>query len=167
MGIVLFWGLLALSAILALTSFFRQGDGMSRREEWRKVLQIELSRWSSMSARDVYVVVAESKQYQVEVELLEDTPEYLHVSIAVDDGGLPASIHPESETFLCRKAQELLAVITCLAQVKYEFRANHRLRAGSTMSRELIGAREAGFIVVRTPPFADSNLRIQLRSLFR
>jgi hypothetical protein len=89
---------------------------MSRREEWRKVLQGELSRWSSMSCndvlaelrtRDVYEVVAESKQYQVEVELLEETSEYLHVSIAVDDGSLPASIHPESESFLCRKAQEL------------------------------------------------------------
>ena len=90
-----------------------RGDGMSRREEWRKVLQIELSRWSSMScndvlaelrARDVYEVVAESKQYQVEVELLENTPEYLHVIIAVDDGSLPASMRPECESFLCRKA---------------------------------------------------------------
>jgi hypothetical protein len=53
---------------------------MSIREEWRKVLQGELGRWSSMSCndvlaelrtRDVYEVVAESKQYQVEVELLE------------------------------------------------------------------------------------------------
>ena len=94
----------------------RSGDGRSRREEWRKVLHGELSRWSSMSCndvlaelrtRDVYEVVAESKQYQVEVVLLEDTPEYLHVSIAVDDGSLPGSFHPESESFLCRKAQEL------------------------------------------------------------
>ena len=86
---------------------------MSRREEWRKVLQSELSRWSSMSRNDVlaelrtrgvYEVVAESKRYQVEVELLEDTPEYLHLSIAVDDGSLPPSIRPESETFRCRKA---------------------------------------------------------------
>ena len=57
-----------------------------------------------LRARDVYEVVAESKQYQIEVVLLEDTPEYLHVSIAVDDGSLPASILPESESFLCRKA---------------------------------------------------------------
>jgi hypothetical protein len=52
-------------------------------------------------------VVAESKQYQVEVKLLEDTPEYLHGSVAVDDGSLPASIRPESESFLCRKVKEL------------------------------------------------------------
>ena len=86
---------------------------MTRREEWRKVLQGELSRWASMSCkevlaelrtRDVYEVVVESKQYQVEVELLEDTSEYLHVSVSVDDGSLPASIHPESDSFLCRKA---------------------------------------------------------------
>jgi hypothetical protein len=53
--------------------------------------------------RDVYEVVADSKQYQVEVELLEDTPEYLHVGIAVDDGRLPASIRPETGGFLLRK----------------------------------------------------------------
>ena len=89
---------------------------MSRREEWQKVLQRELSQWSSMSCNDlpaelrtrnVYEVVAESKQYQVEVKLLEDTPEYLHGSVAVDDGSLPASIRPESESFLCRKVKEL------------------------------------------------------------
>ena len=87
---------------------------MSRREEWRKILQAELRRLSAMSCdevhselrtRDVYEVVADSTQFQVEVVLLEDTPEYLHVSIAVDDGSLPASIHPESDSFICRKAQ--------------------------------------------------------------
>ena len=86
---------------------------MTGREEWQKVLQAELTRWSSMSCdtvltelqnRDAYEVVAESRRYQVEVVLLEDTPEYLHVSIAIDDGSLPGSIHPESESFICRKA---------------------------------------------------------------
>jgi hypothetical protein len=90
---------------------------MSRRDEWKQVLQGELSRWTSLSCddvlaelrtRNVYDVVAESKQYQVEVELLENTSEYLHVVISVDDGSLPASIHPESQSFLCRKAQEPL-----------------------------------------------------------
>jgi len=61
---------------------------------------------TELRTRDVYEVVADSKLYQVEVELLEDTPEYLHVSISVDDGSLPASIHPEFESFLCRKPQE-------------------------------------------------------------
>jgi hypothetical protein len=87
---------------------------MSGREECRKVLQAELKRWSSMSldealaelrTRDVYELVSDSKKYQVEVQLLEDEPEYLHVSIAVDDGSLPASIHPQSASFICRKTQ--------------------------------------------------------------
>jgi hypothetical protein len=87
---------------------------MSGREEWHKVLRAELGRWSSMSCseilaelktRDVYEVIADSRQYQVEVVLLEDTPEYLHVSVAVDDGSLPASILPESDSFISRKAQ--------------------------------------------------------------
>jgi len=52
---------------------------MSRREEWRKVPKGKMSRWSSMSCsyvlaefrtRNFYEVVAESKQYQVELELL-------------------------------------------------------------------------------------------------
>lgn len=85
---------------------------MSRREEWRTALQAELKRWSSMSCdevltelrtHDVYELVADSKQYQVEVVLLEDKPEYLHISIAIDDGSLPGSMHPESESFICRK----------------------------------------------------------------
>ena len=85
---------------------------VNRREEWRKVLQGELLRWSSMSfndvlaelrTRDVYEVVAESKHYQVEAVLLENTLEYLHVSIGVDDGSFLGSIHPESESFICRK----------------------------------------------------------------
>ena len=87
---------------------------MDRREQWRRVLQTELIRWSSMSSdellaqvrsQEVYEVVADSKRYQVEVQLLEDTPEYLHVSIAVDDGSLPGSIRPEASSFLCQKSQ--------------------------------------------------------------
>jgi hypothetical protein len=85
---------------------------MTRRERGQKIIQTELDRWSSMSCddvlselrnRDVYEVVDESKRYQVEVVLLEDTSEYLHIMIAVDDGSLPASIHPEAKSFLCRK----------------------------------------------------------------
>jgi hypothetical protein len=59
---------------------------------------------AELGTRDVYEVVVASRQYQVEVVVLENTPEYLHVGIAVDDGSLPASIRPESESFLCRKA---------------------------------------------------------------
>jgi hypothetical protein len=39
-----------------------------------------------------YEIGAESKRYQVEVQLLEDTDTYVHVLVAVDDGGLLTSI---------------------------------------------------------------------------
>jgi len=59
---------------------------------------------TELQNRDIYEVVAESRHYQVEAVLLEDAPEYLHVSIAVDDGSLLGSIHPISESFICRKS---------------------------------------------------------------
>ena len=53
---------------------------MSRREEWQKVLDSEVKRWSAMSCSELvselrddlqeYQVEFESKQYNVEVELL-------------------------------------------------------------------------------------------------
>jgi len=51
-----------------------------------------------------YLVEFDSKKYQVEVELLENTAEYLHIMVGVDDGSLPASISPLTRTFICRKA---------------------------------------------------------------
>lgn len=51
----------------------------------------------------VYQVEFESKLYQVEVELLENTGEYVHVMIAVDDGSLPASIVPSTDSFIRQK----------------------------------------------------------------
>jgi hypothetical protein len=85
---------------------------MTRRERWRRVLAIELERWSAMtpeqlaSASDeerVYEVELDSKTYQVEVEILENTEDYLHVMVAVDDGTLPASMAPETQSFICNK----------------------------------------------------------------
>jgi hypothetical protein len=85
---------------------------MSKREEWRKVLDSEVQRWSAMSCDQlifelhnlqVYVVELESKKYQVEVILLENTDKYLHIMVAVDDGSLPASISPLTSTFISQK----------------------------------------------------------------
>ncbi len=85
---------------------------MSRREQWRKVLDAEVKRWSAMSfehlvsrLRDLqaYEVEVDSKKYQVEVELLENTGTFLHVMVAVDDGSLPASISPLTQTFISAK----------------------------------------------------------------
>jgi len=61
---------------------------MSRRDEWQKVLDFEVKRWSAMSCGQLvselpevqtYEVELDSKQYQVEVELLENTLKYVHV----------------------------------------------------------------------------------------
>ena len=52
-----------------------------------------------------YEVEHESKTYQVEVEILENTATYVHVAVSVDDGSLPASITPETHSFMCRKPQ--------------------------------------------------------------
>jgi len=85
---------------------------MSRRTDWQKILDAEVKRWSAMSCGDLvselheiqaYEVEFESKQYQVEVELLENTEEYLHVMVAVDDGSLPASLLPLTYSFICKK----------------------------------------------------------------
>lgn len=84
-----------------------------RRERWRQVLDTEVLRWSAMSPErlvsaledvQAYEVELDSRRYQVEVELLENTNEYVHVMVAVDDGSLPASIVPSTETFIRRKS---------------------------------------------------------------
>ena len=81
---------------------------MNRRERWRAVLDAEIKRWSEKSDEElrsklselrVYEVEFESKQHQVEVELLESTPDYLHVSISVDDGTV-ASLLPITGSFI-------------------------------------------------------------------
>ncbi|MBK5293711.1 MAG: hypothetical protein JJE04_18790 [Acidobacteriia bacterium] len=87
---------------------------MDRGEEWRKVLDSEVRRWSAMACEQLiselhdlqaYEVEFDSKKYQVEVELLENTGKYVHVMVAVDDGSLPASISPLTHSFICSKSQ--------------------------------------------------------------
>lgn len=85
---------------------------MSRRQEWQKILDAEVQRWCAKSCEQLiaelhdvraYEVELDSKTYQVEVELLEDTETYLHVLVAVDDGSLPASFRPLTQTFIREK----------------------------------------------------------------
>jgi len=77
------------------------------------VLDSEVQRWSAMSCdqlvselREVqaYAVEFDSKKYQVEIDLLENTDKYIHVMVAVDDGGLPTSIAPMTRAFISPKA---------------------------------------------------------------
>lgn len=85
----------------------------SKRAEWQKVLDAEVARWSGMSWEELatelrevraYQVELESKQYQVEVQLLENTGGYVHVSVSVDDGSLPQSIVPSTHSFIKQKS---------------------------------------------------------------
>ena len=84
---------------------------MKRRDRWHTVLDAEIKRWSAKSCDELraelkdgaeYEVQFDSVTHQVEVEILEDTAAYVHVSVAVDDGSLPASIFPASESFIRR-----------------------------------------------------------------
>ncbi len=82
--------------------------------EWAPVLELEMKRWSSKGCAQLiaeldelqaYEVEFDAKQYQVEVELLENTAEYIHVIVAVDDGTLPASIKPMCDGFIRKKGR--------------------------------------------------------------
>ena len=78
-------------------------------EEWRPVLASEVKRWAEKSCEQLiselgdgqfYEVEVGTRRFQVEVEILENTGEYVHVMVAVDDGVLPPAIFPFTETFL-------------------------------------------------------------------
>ena len=80
----------------------------------QQALNAEVERWSSMTVDQLidelreeqnYQVRSGSQEYQFEVQLLENTPTYIHVGIAVDDGRLPFSICPMSTTFIRQKAK--------------------------------------------------------------
>lgn len=90
----------------------RYSTDVNRREKWRQVLASEVERWSAkpwaqlvaeLSDVQAYELEFDSKAYQVEVELLENTAEHIHVMVAVDDGSLPASISPVSDGFILEK----------------------------------------------------------------
>jgi len=81
----------------------------SRQAAWQEVLAAELKRWSAQSYADLvsglrdvqtYEVERGSQKYQVEVELLEQADDYVHIAVAVDDGTLPASLSPLTRTFI-------------------------------------------------------------------
>src|SRR5215217_6827810 len=70
----------------------RGTDDMNRRQNRRKVLDLEVQRWSSvpcnrllyeLSDVKVYEVEYGSKTYQVEVEILENTAKYVRQSTGI------------------------------------------------------------------------------------
>jgi hypothetical protein len=85
---------------------------VSRPAEWQTVLNAEVVRWSRMTCKELigelsktcaYRIQLGSKEYQVEIELVEDTKDYVHVIISVDDGTLPRSILPLTHGFIKQK----------------------------------------------------------------
>jgi hypothetical protein len=85
---------------------------MTRRGDWRKLLDSEVKRWSAMSCSQLvselhdvqaYEIEFDSKKYQVGVELLENTEQYVHFMVAEDDGSLPASVRRLTHTSIRRK----------------------------------------------------------------
>ena len=86
---------------------------MKPREQWRPVLEAETTRWKAkpwkrfvtdLTEEQFYEVEFEGKKFQIEVQLLENTDEYIHVCVSVDDGSLPASLSPMTASFI-RKTQ--------------------------------------------------------------
>jgi hypothetical protein len=76
------------------------------------VLDLAVQRWSAIPYEEllstlqhpcIYEIEIGSTKYQVELEILEQTDQYLQVMVAVDDGSLLASILPACHIFICRK----------------------------------------------------------------
>jgi hypothetical protein len=85
---------------------------MSRRDEWRRVLEAEVAKWAAKSCAEliaeladdlVYEVEVDSKKYQVEVEILENNDRFVQIVVAVDDGVLPWAIAPAARSIVCNK----------------------------------------------------------------
>jgi len=85
---------------------------MIRPEQWRPVLYAESARWKGkgwkklvfeLQEDTVYEVETESRSFQVEVQLLENTNRYIHVCVSLDDGSLPSSLTPMSTSFILNK----------------------------------------------------------------
>ena len=77
------------------------------------MLDAQVKRWSEKSYNQLrielsdiqrYEVESASKLYQVEIQLIENTEEYVHVLIGVDDGSLPWSIFPATADFIRRRS---------------------------------------------------------------
>jgi hypothetical protein len=57
---------------------------------------------SQLAELQTYEVEFESKKYQVEVQILENTDSCVHVGLAVDDGHFWRAMRPLSSSFICR-----------------------------------------------------------------
>jgi hypothetical protein len=67
----------------------------------------EARSWEELSALDDLVCYELPGGLQVELNVLERTPEYVHVGIAIDDGTLLRSIVPRSTSILVKRGVTL------------------------------------------------------------
>jgi hypothetical protein len=86
---------------------------VSRSEESKRALEAEVARWSVVSSKQLveelsegekeYQIEFNAKQFQVEVQLVENTPDYIHVVVSIDDGSLLSSLLPATRGFVKKK----------------------------------------------------------------
>jgi hypothetical protein len=88
---------------------------MRKRDKLREILAAEISRWSAMPYDElilqlqgecVYQVESESTQFHLDVQVLENTDEYVHVMVGIHDGSFWGFISPLSDSFITRKHSE-------------------------------------------------------------
>ena len=87
---------------------------MNQRESWQKVLDSETLKWSTRSCEQlmselpderVYRVESDGASYEVSVQILERTDQYVQVMVSVNGGGFWGFIHPLSDTFVSRRGE--------------------------------------------------------------
>ncbi len=71
----------------------------------RECEQRSYDHWVGADFPVVFERSFEGTQVQVEIELLESTPEYVHVLVSVDDGGIWACAPPSESTIIRKGAQ--------------------------------------------------------------
>ena len=85
---------------------------MGNPEEGRPVLEAQVRRWSHIPWEQIvsllrdphaYEATFETKKYQVEVELVENTEAHIRLSVAVDDGAVPRSMLPLTRSIVLSK----------------------------------------------------------------
>ena len=85
---------------------------IDRRQACAPILAAEVARWEGKSCEQLtaelresqaYQIEVDSKLYQFEVDLLENTRDYVHVIVSVDTGNLIGSMLPLSKGFIKQK----------------------------------------------------------------
>jgi hypothetical protein len=88
---------------------------MNRRWHWREALDAEMRQWSALpydqliarlNNADVYEVKHDSRTYQVEIEVLENTEKYVHVVLS-PFGRRQIALYVQSQVWISHSACRL------------------------------------------------------------